>query len=208
VTFKPGELSELNFGGINNPTITYYVASGWATTTQYIHGDYFEIPMRPTVLQWMEIKTPELKEGVYNIWVCWRRGGSGNIFKTTFKQDDKEDQIMPILFDLGEYFNITATYDVNLNNGLKQYNAKQISSVFCSRNCGIIKVESTGRHTLRMEALSGSSQAAWWDMIQFIPVDKNQLWPRFDVEGNAIYPGTDCSLIAPTDQACSGDLNN
>jgi len=69
-------------------------------------------------------------------------------------------------------------------------------------------VEYTGRHTLRMDALSGSSQASWWDMIQFIPVDQNQIWPRFDAAGNAIYPCTPCNLIAPIDQSCSGDLCN
>jgi len=208
VVFKPGDLSELNFGGKNSPTITYLVNSAFDSKSQYVHLDYFEIPMRPTVIQWMEIKTPVLTEGTYNIWICWRRGGDNNKFKTTFKQDGKTDQVLPNVFDLGEYFNTSATPEVNLNVGMKRYNAKQLNSVCCSRNCGAIKVEYTGRHTLRMDALSGSSQAAWWDMIQFIPVDQNQLWPRFDVAGNAIYPGTSCDQIAPTDQGCSGDLNN
>jgi len=208
VVFKPGDLSELNFGGKNSPTITYNVASAFDSKTQYSHYDYFEIPMRPTVIQWMEIKTPVLTEGTYNVWICWRRGGDNNKFKTTFKQDGKVDQVLPNVFDLGEYFNTSNTPEVNLNVGMKRYNAKQLNSVCCSRNCGAIKVEYTGRHILRMDALSGSSQAAWWDMIQFIPVDQNQLWPRFDVEGNAIYPGTSCDQIAPKDQSCSGDLNN
>jgi len=214
VTFKPGELSELNFGGKNNPTITYNVASAFAGNTQYVNYDYFEIPMRPTLLQWMEIKTPVLTEGVYNVWICWRRGGTNNKFKTTFKQVGKEDQVLPNVFDLGEYFNTSATPEVNLNNGMKRYNAKQLNSVVCSRNCGAVKIEYTGRHTLRIDALSGSSQAAWWDMIQFIPVDQNQLWPRFDIEGHAIYPmendslNLNCAKIAPYDQPCSGDLLN
>jgi uncharacterized surface protein with fasciclin (FAS1) repeats len=208
VVFKPGDLSELNFGGKSNPTITYLVASAFDSKTQYVHYDYFEIPLRPTLLQWMEIKTPVLTEGVYNVWICWRRGGNNNKFKTTFKQDGKEDQVLPNVFDLGEYFDTQSTPEVDLNKGMKRYNAKQVNSVVCSRNCGAIKVEYTGRHTLRMDALSGNSQAAWWDMIEFIPVEQNQLWPRFDVDGNAIYPGTDCSLIAPTDQPCSGDLLN
>lgn len=208
VTFKPGDLSELNFGGINNPSITYNVASAFDSKTQYVHYDYFEIPLRPNVIQWMEIETPVLTEGVYNVWICWRRGGNNNKFKTTFKQAGKEDQVLPNVFDLGEYFDTNSTPEVNLNKGMKQYNAKQESSVVCSRNCGAIKVEYTGRHILRIDALSGNSQPAWWDMIQFIPVDQNQIWPRFDVDGNAIYPGTDCSLIAPTDQPCVGDLFN
>lgn len=208
VTFKPGDLSELSFGGKNNPTITYYTVAAWDVKAQYVHGDYFEIPMRPTVIQWMEIKTPVLTEGVYNVWICWRRGGDNNKFKTTFKQDGKTDQVLPNVFDLGEYFNTSNSPEVNLNNGMKQYNAKQKNSVCCSRNCGAIKVEYTGRHTLRMDALSGSSQAAWWDMIQFIPVEQNQLWPRFDSGGNAIYPCTPCNLITPLDQSCLGDLCN
>ena len=215
VTFSPGELSELSFGGKNNPTITYNVSSSYAEQGgQYVNYDYFEIPMRPTLLQWMEIKTPVLTEGVYNIWICWRRGGNNNKFKTTFKQEGKEDQVLPNVFDLGEYFNTSATPEVNLNNGMKQYNAKAKNSVVCSRNCGAVKVEYTGRHTIRIDALSGNSQAAWWDMIQFIPVEQNQLWPRFDIEGNAIYPmendsaGVNCAKIAPFDQPCKGDLSN
>lgn len=208
ITFKPGELSELNFGGKNNPTITYSVESAFSSTAQYAFYDKLEIPMRPALLQWMEIKTPVLTEGTYYVWICWRRGGSGNKFKTTFKQDGKEDQVLPNVFDLGEYFNTTNSPEVNLNNGMKRYNAKQLSSVCCSRNLGAIKIEYTGRHILRMDALSGNSQPAWWDMIHFIPVDQNQIWPRFDVEGHAIYPGTACEDIAPKDQTCSGDLNN
>ncbi|MDD3194217.1 MAG: fasciclin domain-containing protein [Paludibacter sp.] len=208
VTFRPGELSELNFGGKNDPTITYNAVAAWGEKDQYVNGDQFDIPMRPTVVQWMEIKTPVLTEGVYYVWICWRRGGENNKFKTTFMQEGKEDQVLPNVFDLGEYFNTNATPEVNLNNGMKQYNAKQKISVFCSRNCGAIKVEYTGRHTLRMDALSGKNQSAWWDMIHFIPVDQNQLWPRFDGAGNAIYPGTACEDIYPADQTCSGDLNN
>lgn len=208
VTFRPGELSELNFGGKNDPTITYNAVAAWGEKDQYVNGDQFDIPMRPTVVQWMEIKTPVLTEGVYYVWICWRRGGENNKFKTTFMQEGKEDQVLPNVFDLGEYFNTDATPEVNLNNGMKQYNAKQKISVFCSRNCGAIKVEYTGRHTLRMDALSGKNQSAWWDMIHFIPVDQNQLWPRFDGAGNAIYPGTACEDIYPADQTCSGDLNN
>jgi uncharacterized surface protein with fasciclin (FAS1) repeats len=208
VTFRPGELSELQFGGRNNPTITYSVVAAWDEKAQYVNGDHFDIPMRPTLLQWMEIKTPVLTEGVYNVWICWRRGGENNKFKTTFRQEGKEDQVLPNVFDLGEYFNTSATAEVNLNNGMKQYNAKQRNSVVCSRNCGAIKVEYTGRHTLRIDVLSGRNQSAWWDMIQFIPVDQNQLWPRFDAAGNAIYPGTSCEDIFPYDQGCVGDLNN
>lgn len=207
VSFKPGELSELNFGGKNNPTVTYSVNSAYGLLLQHVNYDHLDVPFYPNIVQWMEIKTPVLTEGVYNVWFCWRRTGQNNKFKTTFKQEGMEAQPLPNVFDLGEYFADKATAEVNLNNGMKQYNAKYTNSVFCSRNCGAIKVDYTGRHILRMDALSGTSQAIQFDMIQFIPVDQNQLWPRFDVEGNAVYPETPCLEIAPKDQDCY-DTNN
>lgn len=199
VVFKPGELSELNFGGKNSPTLTYTVEGAFAEKLQYIHGDYFTLKLRPAVVQWMEIKTPLLTEGVYNVWICWRRGGTSNKFKTTFKQEGKEDQLLSNVFDLSVGFNTTNSPEVNLSSGSKQYNAKIIHAAFCSSNCGAIKVDYTGRHILRLDALVGDVDT-YWDMIQFIPVDQDQLWPRFDYMGNAIYQCTPDNQIYPQEQ--------
>ena len=199
VSFKPGELSELNFGGKNNPTIVYRTNS-YATNYQFVNSDYLMIRFYPNIIQWMEIKTPLLTEGVYNVWICWRRGGSKNTFKTTFKQDGKDDQILPNVLDFADNFNTANTPEVNLASGMKRYNAKVANGAMLSRNCGAIKVEYTGRHILRLDALGGANQDIDLDMIHFIPVDQDQLWPRFDFAGNAIYPNTDCTKIAPYDQ--------
>jgi len=42
-------------------------------------------------------------------------------------------------------------------------------------------------------------------MIQFIPVDDDQLWPRFDIKGNYIYKDTPCDEIFPYDLSCAAD---
>jgi hypothetical protein len=209
VTFKPGELSELNFGGKNNPLITYVALTTWDPKAQYVHGDYFDIPIRPVVLQWMEMKTPVLAEGTYNIWIAFRRSStSGNTFKTTFIQDGKDNQVLPYTIDMSLYFNTSATPEANLAEGAKRYMAKQSNSVMGAKLLGSVKVEKAGRHSLRFESLTGGSGTTWWDLIQFIPVNENQLWPRFDSAGQSIFPGTYCNLIAPFEQICSGDLNN
>ena len=203
LTFKPGELSELNFGGKNNPTVNYRVMSAFNNTTQYVNMDYLGVNFYPNIVQWMELKTPVLTEGVYNVWICWRRMGTNQNFKTTFKQDGKDDQLLPNVVNFSEYFNTANTPEVNLNSGMKRYNAKQVASACCSRNCGAIKVEYTGRHTLRLDAIGGTNNEVPIDMIQFIPVEQDQLWPRFDIKGNSIYPDTPCTSIAPIDQTCS-----
>ena len=208
--FKPGDLAGIQFGGINSPVLTYSVVSAYDTNTgEYIHYDNLFLQLRSNVVRWVEITTPVLTEGNYYVWICYRRGGSALKFKSTFKETGYDDQLLPNVVDLGEYFPYTTNPDVNLANGWKQYVAKYNTSIWCCRNAGAIKVDFTGQHILRWDALGTSgSSGAQVDMIQFIPVDQNQVWPRFDVNGTAIYPGTPCNQIAPYDQGCSGNLFN
>ncbi len=208
LTFKPGELSEFNFGGINNPTVSYWCGSGaYSSGGQYVYNDNLNFSLRPNIVQWCEIKTPVLTEGTYYVWLSWRRAGSNQKFKTTFKQDGKPDQVMPDICNLSDYFPTNTSPEVNLNVGWKRYTAKDANNVMCCFRLGAIKVEYTGRHILRFDALGGSTSIAF-DMLHFIPADQNQLWPRFDMTGKAIYPGTACNEIYPTTLSCSGDLNN
>ncbi len=186
-------------------TLFYEVRSGFRSDYQQTHNDSFE-------LNWNRItsisfKTPLLIEGTYNVWVCWRRAGSGDKVRGIFKQDGKDDQEMPNIIDFSEYFLPSNTNaQALLASGMKRYTAKQRNSTMNSRLLGTIVVESTGRHTLMLASTNQAKNAAMWlDMIQFIPVDDDQLWPRFDMDGNAVYPGTDCETIAPTDQPCSAD---
>ena len=202
VTFNAGDLSELTWGGKGTPTVTYRVEA-FAQKAQYSHYDYFGMGMRPSLLQWLEMKTPVLAAGTYYVWVCFRRNNTTYV-KTTFKEVGMDDQILPNVINLGEYFDTSASAATNLSNGSKRYNAKQVISTCCSRNCGAIKVDYTGRHTLRFDAINAVSNAdVNIDMIQFIPVDQDQLWPRFDVEGKAIYQTTPCAEIAPSSQTCN-----
>jgi len=59
------------------------------------------------------------------------------------------------------------------------------------RMVGIVNVESTGRYWVRLTALPGvgtgtnSQNTNNLDMIHFIPVDMEQKYPVFDVNGNA-----------------------
>jgi len=206
-TFYPGDLADIQFGGVNGPSMTYGVGTAFAANYQHVHLDNFYVELRANRVRWIEIKTPVLTEGVYNVWVIWRRAGAGVLFKSTFKEVGYEDQLLPTIIDLSAY-SPSGNVDVNLANGWKRATAKIQDGTQCARNSGAIKVDFTGRHTLRWDALGNGSAGVWIDMIQFIPVDQSQVWPRFDVEGNAIYPGTPCDQIAPYDQSCNGDLFN
>lgn len=205
VTFAKGTLSEMTWDGKNNPTVKYYCSTNYDAKGQYIYGDNLEFRICTNVMQWCELKLPLLVEGTYKVWLCWRRVNPCT-FRTTFKQEGQEDQVLPTVVDMSGYMPIIyadksknlADHDLMEQTGWKQYTAREVNSVMNSRLMGTIKVTSTGRHILRFDALSASKGSGNpWDMIQFIPIDESQIWPMIDMMGNLIEEGTPGAEIYP-----------
>jgi uncharacterized surface protein with fasciclin (FAS1) repeats len=197
-SFAPGELSEIQWGGKSPGNIDYW-CSAFPTVldpkSQYAYCDALRFGLNTNTTQWVEFTLPVLIEGKYKVWLCYRRELEATI-KTIFKQEDYDDQVLPYLFNLADYGpNPNAagsSHELNEINGWKQYNAKEWNSVVNSHILGIIDVQTTGRHVLRFEAQPGGRGQSWgsFDMIQFIPVDEDQLWPRVDMKGNWFYENT------------------
>lgn len=213
VKFALGELSEMTWGGKLNPAVTYYCNTVYGVNNQYIYGDYLNFRICTNVMQWAEFKTPLLVEGTYKVWVCWRSTNPAS-YRTTFKQGGEEDQVLPTVFNMLNtpmptyYTDDSKKYidhDRMEQEGWKQYNAKAFRSVVRSKLLGTIKVLSTGRHVIRFDALSGSKgDGCNWDMIQFIPVDEDQVWPMIAMNGDLIYKGTpDCQIYPDDGSKCN-----
>jgi uncharacterized surface protein with fasciclin (FAS1) repeats len=198
-SFKPGELSEVTWGG-KAPGWVYYYFGGYSNTLdekfQYVYGDYLRFRMCSATISWMEFKTPVLVKGKYKVWLCYRREQELKL-KTIFRQDGKDDQVLPYVFDLSAYMpnpNDSSHEQIEID-GWKQYNAKKFNNVVISHLLGIIDVESTGQHTLRFESTHAGRYEGNWDIIQFIPIDEDQLWPRLDIKGDWIYSDVpDCQI--------------
>lgn len=184
--------------------ITYGCVSSYAANGQYANYDYLDINFNRITS--IAMKTPTLTAGTYYVWLCWRRAGYGDKIRATFQQDGQDDQQMENIINLADYEDITTASATLLASGMKRYTAKTRSTVMVSELMGTIQVTSTGRHTLLLESLNQAKAASvYLDMIQFIPVDNNQLWPRFDMGGNKIYSGTDCEDIVPSTTSCSAN---
>ena len=198
--FVPGELSEIKWGG-RAPGWIYYYFGGYTTTFdakfQYVYSDYLRFRMCNRTTSWMEMTTPVLIKGKYKVWLCYRREQELKL-KTIFKQDGKDDQVLPYVFDLSEYMPTSITPEQMEIEGWKRYNAKKLESVVISHILGIIEVETTGRHILRFESTHEGRYEGNWDMIHFIPIDDDQLWPRVDIKGNWVWPNTPDCEIWPT----------
>lgn len=203
--FNPGDLSEITWGGKAPSSINYW-CSGTPTVldekSQYVYEDALRFNLYSTTTQWIEFKTPVLIEGKYKVWLCYRRELELNL-KSVFKQVGYDDQVLPYIFNMSLYMPDPATSGEEAIeiDGWKQYNAKKFNSVVCSHLLGIIDVQSTGRHILRFEATTGGrgQQAGSWDLIQFIPIEEDQLWPKIDIKGNWIGPEVPNCQIFPED---------
>jgi uncharacterized surface protein with fasciclin (FAS1) repeats len=197
-TYASGDLSEVTWGGSLLYDVTYSCYSQSSTSIDqrllHVYADYMRFRFSPNVNSWFEWKTPMLVAGTYKMWLCWRTE-TQTTFRTIFRQEDKDDQVMNYVFNLNTYPSISLTDEAMLAMGQKQYTAKYRSGYFNSMLLGTIIVESTGRHTLRFECLTGRSGETSWDMIQFIPINEDQIWPRVDGKGKWIYEDTpDCEI--------------
>jgi len=214
--YNPGDLSEITWqvhSGLPTPyaQIHYYCGtipqdiSAFDVKAQNVYGDYLRFNLDLNAIQWMELKTPVLLKGKYKVWLCYRRELECDL-KTTFKQDGYDDQAMPDIFDTSYYmpdpYAEGSSPELIEAQGWKMYNAKQYSSVVISRFLGNIDVRATGRHILRLEATSNRrvGQLGSFDMIQFIPVDEDQLWPRIDMLGNWIGADVEECNIFPYEE--------
>lgn len=216
--YNPGDLSEITWKYKSGTPqaqqqIHYYCGTvpqtiaAFDEKSQYVYGDYLRLNLDLGAIQWMEMVTPVMigsETGTtYKVWICYRRELECYV-KTTFKQSGKDDQILPYIFDMSLYMDARAgsSPEAAEIDGWKMYNAKKFNSVVNSKLLGTIKVYTTGRHILRLEPTTNRrvGQLGSIDMIQFIPVDENQLWPRVDVKGNWIGPELKSCEIWPLEE--------
>jgi uncharacterized surface protein with fasciclin (FAS1) repeats len=182
----------------------YGFQSAYSNNWQVVNRDYLTI--RWYRLSRVDFTLPLLTEGIYKVWVCFRRADVTTCrVRATFMQEGQDDQQLGVV-NFSEYYNTETAAATLEGTGMKRYMAKERRGELNSRLWGSVEVKSTGRHTLRCDVVDrGRNADMFLDMIHFIPVTEDQLWPRFDMMGNAIYRGTPCEEIWPKDKACSAD---
>jgi hypothetical protein len=139
----------------------------------------------PNRVLWWEFRTPLIVRGKYKVWIGYRwqkqSGSSLNV-----NQISVDGVVLPRLLE----FTVTRPVgtDAELEaQGWKQY-TESTSTNWGARLIGIVDIKTTGRHILRIQNLIGTQNNNNLDLIQFIPVDEDQVYPRFRPDGTLIYP--------------------
>lgn len=179
-----GTLKDVIWGGASTNTINYITNSA-TSSDQYVYGDRLEMYIRTGVIPWIEFTTPLLVKGKYKVWVCYRRTNYNDM------QAFVDDEPLPRIFGLNPAPSYPGgvTEDEAEAQGWKLYTAGQ-DSRWVSRLIGTIEIKTTDRHKFKIIGLTnrgGSTGNRFWlDMVHFIPVDKDQIHPRFDVDGTPV----------------------
>ncbi len=146
----------------------------------HFFGDRLELPMgvQSARNQWVKFKTPLLVKGTYKVWVCYRRGGTATC------QPYFDGEPMSRTVNFGDYIP-SGTEAEREAAGWKLY--ADVSSNNQGRYLGTVNIKTTDRHIIEFKAIAGGvAQGIWWDMIHFIPVDMDQLYPRFKADGSRL----------------------
>lgn len=191
-----GFLADVEWGSNTSTTSTISYNCMPATNTRYYawYTDYIRIPMGNTSRnRWIEFRTPLLVKGKYKVWICYYRGRNSTNNPTPMSNRVSfNGEPLQRTFGFDEQKPVGTSGELEAL-GWKQYTEVDQTNAGEDRNnvgrlLGTIDVKSTDRHIIRIEFLlshSGQEQN-FLDMIQFIPINDNQIRPIFGRDGSVI----------------------
>jgi uncharacterized surface protein with fasciclin (FAS1) repeats len=164
--------------------VHYSYSPSGSTTNYALYQDIILIdlggPNRPS---WYELRTPLIVKGQYKVWVGYRnqKASSGS---TCINQVLVDGNPMAKLVEFTTPR--PAGTDAELEaQGWKQYCANS-TTAFGARLVGIVNIQTTDRHIFRIQNVSGSQSTNNFDIVQFIPVTDDQVYPRFNPDGTLV----------------------
>ncbi len=166
--------------------ITYAMDSPGGGTYGYGYfGDVMEIyRLRDGQVNNISFTTPVIIKGRYKIWVTYRAAPNA----TTSVEAYFNDELLSRTIDFSEYGKTGQPERVIESQGYKVPGVNG-SNRMNGRMLGIVDVETTGRHTIRFNSLVSSGQESWIDVVEFRPVEMDQIYPKLSYTGELVEEG-------------------
>jgi uncharacterized surface protein with fasciclin (FAS1) repeats len=166
-------------------TMNYAFSTTGSVTVNALNWDVNILPIGPPLrASWWEYNTPVIVKGRYKVWICYRtqRQSASSVCRTYVKINGVQMQREAVFTE----FIPSGTDAEREAIGWKRYTGV-VNNNFASRLVGTIDIATTGRQVLRFEAITGTQNTNNLDMIHFIPVDQNQILPRFNADGTLVW---------------------
>ena len=177
-------MSEVNYEGSYD--ITYAMPPIGDRNGRGWHGDVLElVRFRTGVTNNLEFTTPVIIKGQYKVWVSYRASDRQPRVKAFF-----DGQELPRIANFSEYGNTELPERVLESQGYKRH-IYPYDNAFYSRLMGIVNVETTGRHKFMLQSTEYAGYYSWLDVIEFRPVDMDQLYPKFESGGDGLIYESD-----------------
>lgn len=161
-----------------NPPCSY----NYSSTSLCINKDDFKVPLAlggGGRAPYFEMTTPLIVRGKYKLWIGYNKNGNGQ-----YCQVYVDGVVLPNIINFTD--GLPSGSDAELESqGWKHY-LVNTSTSYPSRFMGVIDIQTTDRHTIRIACIKGSNNENHVDFIQFIPIADDQLHPKFNTDGSSI----------------------
>jgi len=176
------------WGSLAGTNALSYLYSASSTVSNYsVNNDVNMLPLGlPSRPVWWEMKTPPIIKGRYKVWICY----------SWQKQSSSSNQLCQVTVNgtlMQRTFNFTEARPIGTDAELEAIGWKRYienagtGNRQAARQVGVIDFTTTQQQLIRITPLNGTQNNNNLDMIHFIPVDENQILPRFRPDGTMIY---------------------
>lgn len=164
---------------------SYLYSSASSITNAAYNNDISKLPMGlPARPVWWELQTPPIVKGKYKVWMCYRQQ----------KQSSSSNMLCQVSVNgeiMQRTMNFTQTRPAGTDSELEAIGWKRYTvntgNVWASRLVGVVEFTTTKSQTVRITPLVGTQNNNNLDMIHFIPIDEEQVLPRFLPDGTKVY---------------------
>ena len=166
-------------------TLSYLYSAASSITNYAYNSDVNMLPMGlPNRPVWWEMRTPPIIKGKYKVWLCYRQQ----------KQSSGSNMLCQVEVNgvlMQRTMNFTETRPAGTDSeleaiGWKRY-TENTSNLWAAKQVGVIDFTTTKQQIIRITPLVGTQNNNNLDMIHFIPIDQDQILPRFRPDGTMIY---------------------
>jgi hypothetical protein len=141
------------------------------------------LPSRPV---WWEMKTPPISKGKYKVWICyaWQKQSSSS---NQLCQVEVNGQLMQRTMNFTEARPVGTDAELEAIGWKRYIENTGTGARQAGRLVGVIEFTTTQQQILRITPLAGTQNNNNLDMIHFIPIEEDQILPRFQPDGTKIY---------------------